>query len=336
MKTLVLAVTVVLASMAAKPLFRDPIYDGAADPSLVYNNGKWFMFYTNRRATETKLTGVSWVHGTKIGIAESTDGGKTWKYAGTAAIPYGNPDYTFWAPEIFENDRTFHMYLSVVPGIFNDWNADREIIHLTSADLHTWKFESKLDLGSDRVIDPCVIRLPNHQGFRLWYKDERSREGAIRYADSPDLYHWKSRGVALPRQRGEGPKAFRWKGHFWLIVDVWDGLGVFSSDDCLHWTRQPGNILKEPGTQPTDQSKGGHADVIVNRDRAFLFYFVHQDNKDAEGKPPEWKRRTVIQALELKFNDGRIEADRNAPIDINLGDTGERAPLPNIKNRPGK
>lgn len=53
-------------ALAPKPLFRDPVYDGAADPTIIWNRGekKWFMFYTNRRATDTINGGVSWVHGT--------------------------------------------------------------------------------------------------------------------------------------------------------------------------------------------------------------------------------------------------------------------------------
>lgn len=305
--------------VAAKPLFRDPVYDGAADPAVVWDraNKKWLMFYTNRRASETSLPGVSWVHGTKIGIAESADGGATWKYTGTADIEYGKPDYTYWAPEIVERDGMYHMFLSIVPGIFNDWNASREIIHLTSGNLRKWKFESTLDLKSDRVIDASVIRLPDGI-YRMWYKNERAKDGSLYYADSPDLEHWTTHGNAIPRVSGEGPKAFRWKNRYWMIVDVWKGIAVFSSDDCLQWTRQSENILKEPGILPTDQSKGGHADVIVSGDRAFLFYFVHQDGKDAEGKGPEWKRRSVIQAVELKLQDGQIVCDRNQPARIAL------------------
>src|SRR5215831_12042126 len=35
---------------APAPLFRDPIFDGAADPVVVYNREKkqWWMFYTQR------------------------------------------------------------------------------------------------------------------------------------------------------------------------------------------------------------------------------------------------------------------------------------------------
>ena len=37
---------------APAPLFRDPIHDGAADPTLVWNRAEkcWWMLYTNRRA----------------------------------------------------------------------------------------------------------------------------------------------------------------------------------------------------------------------------------------------------------------------------------------------
>ena len=69
----------VLGKIAAKPLFRDPVHDGAADPVLCWNHaeGKWFMFYTNRRANVPNTPGVTWVHGTHIGIAESSDDGAT-------------------------------------------------------------------------------------------------------------------------------------------------------------------------------------------------------------------------------------------------------------------
>lgn len=65
--------------VAPKPLFRDPVFDGAADPVVVWNPAaqKWWMFYTNRRANAPGLSGVAWVHGCRIGIAESADSGVT-------------------------------------------------------------------------------------------------------------------------------------------------------------------------------------------------------------------------------------------------------------------
>ena len=138
-----------------KPLYIDPIYDGAADPVITWNKNekKWFMFYTNRRANIPDSAGVKWVHGTRIGIAESKDG-TTWKYRDTANINY-HPDveYTHWAPEVIENNGLYHMYLTYVPGIFNDWNHPRNIIHLTSKDLLNCEYQSTLKLANDKVID---------------------------------------------------------------------------------------------------------------------------------------------------------------------------------------
>src|SRR6059058_1132365 len=51
-------------------------------------------------------------------------------------------------------------------------------------------------------------------------------------------------------QRGEGPKVFRWRGAWWMIEDLWHGLGVFRSGDALHWQRQAGTRLEQPGRGP--------------------------------------------------------------------------------------
>jgi hypothetical protein len=151
--------------VADKPLFRDPVYDGAADPTVIWNRKekKWFMFYTKRRDNLPGLDGVAWVHGTRIGIAESADGGATWQYRDTCDINYRVPGYTHWAPEVIEYKGLYHMYLTFVPGIFRDWNHPRWIIHLTSKNLLNWDFQSKLDLVSDRCIDACVFRLPGER-----------------------------------------------------------------------------------------------------------------------------------------------------------------------------
>ena len=305
--------------IAPKPLFRDPVYDGAADPVLVWNRAekKWMMFYTNRRANIPNLPEIAWVHGTRIGIAESTDGGATWKYDGTVDVPYGKPGYSQWAPEIITHQGVYHMYLSIVPGTFTDWNAPRHIIHLTSGDLTKWTYQSTLQLNSDRVIDPTVIQLPDGT-WRMWYKNERGRNGSIYYADSPDLNRWTSKGVALPGVQGEGPKAFRWKGSYWLVIDAWKGLAVFRSDDCLHWKPREDRLVEQPGALPTDRTKGNHADVVVSGGRAYLFYFTHQAGLDAEGKGPEWNRHTVIQVAELEYTDGKLKCDRNQPVHIQL------------------
>ena len=309
------------AKPAPKPLYRDPIHDGAADPSLIWNRAqkKWMMFYTNRRADlpNPDPKDVAWVHGTQIGIAESSDGGSTWKYAGTAKIPYGKPDYTYWAPELVWNRGLYHMFVTVVPGTFHDWNASREIVHLTSEDLSTWKFESTLPLSSDRTIDPCVLKLDNGT-WRLWYKDERDHS-YIHYVDSPDLYRWTAGGVAISDRPSEGPIVFRWKGSIWMIVDAWNGLAVYRSSDALHWTAQKKNLLAEPGQLPTDRAEGHHADVQISNDRAFLFYFVHQGGQDQIPGVLDSARRSVLQVVELTEHNGEIQVDRNKPTFVSLG-----------------
>lgn len=304
--------------VAPKPLFRDPIYEGAADPVVIWNQKekKWFMFYTNRRANVKGLDGVTWVHGTRIGIAESSDGGANWHYRDTCNIPSPFTE-THWAPEVIEHQGTSHMYLSYVSGIFKDWNHPRHIIHLTSKNLIDWKYESTLDLASDKVIDACVIQLPGGN-WRMWYNNEKDRK-SIYYADSEDLYHWKDNGKAVGDQAGEGPKVFKWKDKYWMLTDVWDGLAEYESEDLISWKRIPGNLLEEPGTGKDDNVKGSHPDVVVNNGRAYLFYFTHPGRVDSIPEENLYeKRRSSIQVVELEYKDSRITCDRNKATYIDL------------------
>ncbi len=290
--------------LAPRPLYRDPPFDAPTDPVLCFNaeQRKWFMYYTARRATATNAPGVSWVHGSNIGMAESSDGGATWTYRGIADIRYGKDahpnDFTYWAPEVIWHDGTYHMFLSYVPGIFTNWDHPREIAHLTSKDGVKWDTVGQVDLQSDRTIDACVIQLPSG-AWRMWYKDER-KPRPLSYADSPDLYHWQTKGVAVTNFSGEGPKVFHWKGRYWLIADCWqNGMRVWSSDDCLNWKLQDAALF------------GSHGDVVVSGDRAWWFYF------GGPGAPPG--RTTAINVVELSVADGQLmPGDPNRPTYIDL------------------
>jgi hypothetical protein len=312
---------------ATKPLYDDPIYHGAADPVIIYNKAKkkWWMLYTNRRASINDST-VQWVHGTRIGIAESKDGRK-WKYVDTSNINYRlNEGYTHWAPDVIEHNGIYHMYLTYVPGTFKDWNHPRVIVHLTSSDLKNWNYQSTLKLvnawpddsiGRQKVIDASVFKV-NDTLWRMWYNNERDGK-SIYYADSKDLYNWTDKGKAIAA-RGEGPKTFFWQGKYFMIIDAWKGMEVFSSDDLLAWTKQATRILENPGIGKDDQAIGGHCDVVVSNGRAFVYYFTHpgrsKANPAAKGSFDD--KRSVIQLAELKYINGEVVCDRDERVKIKL------------------
>jgi hypothetical protein len=297
--------------LVPRPLYRDPLFDAPTDPTLCFNaeQGKWFMYYTARRATAPDTPGVTWIHGSNIGMAESADGGATWTYRGIADIRYGKDthpnDTTYWAPEIIWHGGLYQMYLSFVPGIFTDWNHPREIVYLTSRDGVKWDTVGRINLKSDRVIDACVIRLAEGT-WRMWYKDER-RPKALSYADSRDLRTWEPKGNAVTDYNGEGPKVFRWKGRYWLIADCWsNGMRVWSSDDCLTWKLQDEALF------------GSHGDVVVSGGRAWWFYFGGPHEPPA-ASPSRRGRTTAINVVELSVTDGKLRAaDPKQPTYIDL------------------
>ncbi|EDY84185.1 glycosyl hydrolase, family 43 [Verrucomicrobiia bacterium DG1235] len=312
------------AKKADKPLYRDPTFDGTADPVVLWNpeRARYWMFYTNRRAKAEDLSGVAWVHGTHLGIAESCDGGATWNHHAIAQIhlppELENEEETHWAPEVITApDGTHHMYLTLVPGVFEDWGHPRDIVHLTSSDLLNWDYQSTLSLASDRVIDACVLPLEDGT-WRMWYNNERDGK-SIYYADSPDLYTWTDKSKAVGDKSGEGPKVFRWKGYYWMITDVWSGLAVYRSDDALNWTRQSGeNLLQTPGKGLDDAVIGGHPDIVLQGERAYLFYFTHPGRTDPSLPDGYETRRSSIQVVELYYKDGKLHADRDQPCFIKL------------------
>ena len=317
--------------LADFPLYIDPVYNGSSDPMVCYNSqtGKWYMYYTSRRVNVTGITGIQQIHGSPISIAESTDGGATWSYLGDCNIDYKpDPEPTYWAPEIFEHNGLYHMYLSYVPGIFENWNHPRDLVHLTSRDGINWKTESVLDLGVQKVIDAGVFRLADGT-WRMWYKNEKEQSDIIWYADSRDLYQWEVKGaVPLGGISGEGPNVIYWHDKYYLFVDEWKGLSVYSSDDATNWTKQdeyliagipletPPDSLNQTGSNARMRyvpgSRGNHADIEVVGDHAYMFYFGNI--------PPDKNMRGLaVYVQELVYNaDGTISCDPTAKCYINL------------------
>jgi len=300
------------------PLFRDPVFDGAADPALIWNDKEraWWVLYTNRRANAADAQdGVRWCHGTDIGIASSADGGLTWTYRGTAkGLEFEPGRNTFWAPCLVEHGRTYHMYAAYVRGVPADWSGDRHIVHYTSRDLVNWKFEAIVPLSSERVIDAFVLAKPDG-GWRMWYKDE-DHGSHIYAADSEDLSRWKVVGPVVTSAPQEGVAVFWWRGAYRMLVDRWQGMGVLRSGDLTNWTEQPGTILGVPGTRPDDADIGRHGEVVVQGPDAFLFYFTHPFGPKAHTEPG--KHRSSLQVAKLEIKDGAVVCDRDEPFDLTL------------------
>ncbi len=298
----------------AGPLYRDPIFDGAADPTVIWNpiEAAWWMIYTNRPITIE--TGLSWLFGSDLGVASSIDGGATWQYRGIIeGLQFEWGRGTFWAPEIFAAEGRFHMYVSYIRGIpVEGPPPTMRIHHYTSHDLVDWQHRGPLELSSDRLIDACVIERPDG-GYRMWWKDETTGSSTWS-ADSDDLSDWTVTGEVLRTPGGhEGPNVFDFGGWFWLIVDSWDGQLVYRSTDLESW-EPDGVILAGPIGQPhrriDDAGPGLHADVLVSGGRAWIFYFTHPDRTGPE-HPTIRSRRSSIQVAELTVVDGHLVCDRD-------------------------
>lgn len=303
----------------SQPIFTDPILDGAADPTVIWNAARreWWMFYTNRRAHFVG-PGVGWIHGSPIGIATSPDGW-TWTYLGTAQgldpVPTATLN-TQWAPEVIRAGDGYHMFLTFIDGAPEKFeNTIRRILHLTSPDLETWTHHGGVPLPSPNLIDACLSHCPDGN-WRLWYKDEDKGSGT-HVARSPTLFDWTYEREVIPgRTSGgrahEGPNVFALGGHFWMIIDEWRGQAAYRSTDKIAWERQ-GLILDAPGTDPMDRRFARHADVVPQDDFAAIYYFTHPQWDEAAKPAPETgdERRTVIHAARAWVEDGILKASRD-------------------------
>ena len=105
-----------------------------------------------------------------------------------------------------------------------------------------------------------------------------------------------------------------------MIVDAWKGMEIYSSTDLLNWVKQSERILEEPGNGKDDQAIGGHCDVLVQDDKAWVFYFTHPGRRKDKPAPAGSfeNKRSVIQVAELEYKEGKISCDRNRPVSLKL------------------
>ena len=306
---------------APAPLFRDPVFDGAADPTVIFDSAKneWLIYYTQRRAT-LELTGTEYCYGTAIGVAASSDQGATWHYKGKLNLPAPfESENTFWAPQVFKNpkDQTYHLLVSYIHGVYSNWGGTRLIFHYQSKDLEKWE---QLDsTGLEGCIDASVFQLPDNS-WKMWFKDEQ--RGSFTYAAvSRDLITWKRTDqVEVNNRHHEAPVVFWYQDKYWMITDPtyesYTGLDVFESTDAMHWSFN-NTILNTPGSRPDDNDQGRHADVQVINNRVYIFYFTHpgriylsNGNEDPDENRYRY-RRSSLQVAELELKAGKIYCNRN-------------------------
>jgi len=305
--------------MRPRELYRDPVYDGATDPTVVIAHDGWWMFYTQRRATHPDPgPGVSWVHGSRIGVARSPEG-LVWTYAGTlepdtaglaldAAGPPAVVDATHWAPDVVHDGTAWRMYLTEIDGIPDRWPGHaRHIVEYTSPDLRRWTRVGPLTLVSDRVIDAAVTVCPDGL-WRLWYKDEAA-DSVTKVAVSADLRAWRDAGTAVGGRPHEGPYVFPLGGRWWMITDEWRGLAVHSSLDAVSWQRQggPDDVVLE-GFDGVPRAHHGAA--VRDGANVWFYWFGHPlaaVDRGAEGEGVDERRSAVYRSL-LTVDEGMLQA----------------------------
>ena len=184
--------------VAPAPLYRDPVHDGAADATLIWNRAEkcWWMLYTNRRADADDEKGVKWVHGTDIGITSTPDGGLTWTYRGIARgleFETNGGRNTFWAPEVVDFGGRYHAFISYVRGVPETWKGTRETAHMFGL-AHCIYFDCVMNgsnhLGeSDRrplhLCPVCLRKLQWSIGFDVVKRYEALRQfyGTVGFSD---------------------------------------------------------------------------------------------------------------------------------------------------------
>lgn len=309
------------------PLYRDPIYDGAADPVLVYNRGQkeWTMLYTQRRAN-VQSPGVAFCYGTAIGVAVSKDHGHSWVYKGALNLEHEQGQNTFWAPDVVYENGLYHMFVVYIRGVYSQWGGDSHLVHYANKNLWDWNYEGLLNLPEHNIIDPTLIKLPDGK-WHMWYKDQKLNSITMT-AQSTDLVNWKvDDKPAIGGRPHEGPKIFWFKNYYWMITDEWQGQRVYRSKDAQTWEHQ-GLVLDKPGHRNEDTPTGAHADVVVSGDHAYIIYFTHPGRKthgddgglDKDGAYSYSTKRTSIHAAELEFADGALVCDRDKPFNFWLDD----------------
>ena len=175
----------------------------------------------------------------------------------------------------------------MVTGIesFKEWFKGNEsqyaIIGGTACDI--LMTEEGLDFRATKDIDLVLIieAVDVAFGRKFWdYVKQAGYEHCNKSSGVPQFYRFShptsNRYPAMIELFTRKLDVFELGGKKWMICDCWKGLSAYVSDDFINWKRCPGNLLVEPGKDPSDQTNGHHADILVENGEAEIYYFTGQ------------------------------------------------------------
>jgi beta-xylosidase len=272
-----------------------------ADPTIFFNDGKYYLYGTVGRGMDSGFKAYSSVD--KI----------TWKDEGFVlhkGESYG--DKGFWAPQIFKHQGKFYMAYTA-----------NEHIAIASADSPLGPFTQKEKKPLDapvRMIDPFVyfdqsgkiylyhVRLQD--GNRIFVAEldktlstidattvKECINASLPWEDTQNV-KWK---VA------EGPTIIKQKGWYYMTYSAND---FRNPDYAIGYAvaRSPTGPWTKSNTNPIISRKNigingtGHGDVLMDKNGK-MFYVFHVHASDAKVSP----RRTAIVELQFKKNKGKAD-----------------------------
>lgn len=290
--------------VASSPLYRDPLFDGAHDPEMVWNYAEqcyWLLYLQNRyNIPLTDPAPLGRTSLTDIGLASTPDGGRSWIYRGVAEgldvpasaradelPPSGTQQYggaTWWRPAVTFADDIYHAFWVMWessrgmkgpdgPGAYANWN----LVHYTSNNLKSWQYNQTVRTNSF-AYDSDVFRLADGRYILFSTGQTRPVRGNPKVLQSRDLYRWSEcTDPGLQVNIDEGPHAtwndmsIKWRGFAFIN---WDGSAHFgtnrpnmmrTSDGGLTWEMSNTTLYPGPGTRYLDLGAAHQGPLLLNQ-----------------------------------------------------------------------
>ena len=118
---------------------------------------------------------------------------------------------------------------------------------------------------------------------------------------------------------------FELGGWWWMLVDEWRGMGVHRSRRRGDWERRAAptrSSSASPAAGVGDETFGRHGDVVVEGERATLYYFTHPhwDGSELGSSDAAAARLSAVFAAPLVVVDDRLVCTRDGRAGRNPSD----------------